>query len=265
MGLVKNRKIAFKYFEKLMENPSKVLIIHYSQSKIYDDEYNDISPLISSIVVKALDGTFEKFFSIYYEADKASIPLEEIENSYRDLELRVLQSFNDFVRKKKDYFWVHWDMKNIEFGFDAIKHRFEKIFQGLKDEKQFEEIPDNKKFNLKTILEDIYGEKFASTTDKLSSLISLNNENVINNDYLTLEKEQSEFEKKNYQSILKSIGCKVNFICKVLKLLDAKRLKVANKNNYARFVDMVSHPIFTFIGWLATVLAFVLGIYTIFA
>jgi len=262
MGLLQNRKVAFKYIEKLTEDPSKVLVIHYSQSKPNDDDYADISPLISSIVIKSL-GEFETHFSIYYEADKAHIPLDEIENSYRELELRVLRSFNEFVKKNKHCFWVHWDMKNIHFGFDAIKHRYEKVFEGLKEEKDFEEIPENKKFNLRTILEDIYGEKFASKPDKLASLITLNNGNIPNNDYLNLNQEQSEFERKNYQAILKSVGCKVDFICKALKLLKNKKLRLANKNRYAIFVDIVTHPIFTFIGWLATILGLIAGLYAI--
>ena len=107
------------------------------------------------------------------------------------------------MKKNKDCFWVHWNMKNIHFGCDAIKHRFEKLFQGLKNEKQLEEIPENKKINLDSILEDIYGEKYAFNPDKLASLMSLNNGSVLNNDYLTLDREQTEFEKKNYLAIIR--------------------------------------------------------------
>lgn len=264
MGVIKDRKEAFKRINKLLEDPAKVLIIHYSQAKTYDEDYAVISPIISAIVVKSLSGDLEKHFSLYYEADKANIPIEEIENSYRELELRNLRSFNEFVRRKKECLWVHWEMKNIHFGFEAIKHRYEKIFFELPEEKQYEVIPDNQKLNLCKVLEDIYGEKFAENPDKLASLIKTNNNQILNNNYLTLDKEETEFENKNHPSIIKSLDCKVDFLRKALRLLSMKRLKVVNKNYYAIFVDMVNHPFFTLIGWLATVLAFILGIYSIF-
>lgn len=263
MGAIKNRKEAFKRINKLLEDPAKVLIIHYSQAKTYDEDYAVISPIISAIVVKSLSGELEKHFALYYEADKANIPIEEIENSYRDLELRNLRSFNEFARRRKDYLWVHWEMRNIHFGFEAIKHRYEKIFYDLKEEKQYEVIPENKKLNLCKMLEDIYGTKFAENPDKLASLMKTNNNQVLDNNYLTLDREEKEFENKNHLSIINSLDCKVDFLRKALKLLSKKELKVLNKNRYARFVDTVNHPIFTFIGWVATISGLGVAIYSL--
>ncbi len=265
MGVIKDRKLATKRLRQLIASPSQVLLIHYSQLKAFDDEYNEISPMISAIVVKSLDGNIEKHFAIHLEADKANFSIEGIENSYRDLELRILKNFNEFVKRHSNALWVHWDMKNIHFGFDAIKHRFEKILEGLNGlNERYEEIPFNNKINLCQILKEMYGEKFADNPDKLASMMKVNNEEILNNSYLILETEAEEFERKNFTAVLGSLDCKVDFISKALKLLSEKKLKVCNKNGYAVFIDFISHPIFNLIGWLATILALALTLESIF-
>ncbi len=229
----------------MIKDPGNVLIIHYSQSRTYDEEYDEISPLISAIVIKSLDGKSEYHFAIHLEADKANIPVEEIENSYRDLEFRTLKAFNEFVKRHGHCIWVHWNMKNVHFGFEAIRHRFEKIFAGLRD--RIEEIPSNSKVNLALLIEEMYGDKYANESDTLASMMKLNNSKILSNDYLTLENESVEFEKKNFKSVLASLDCKTDFLCKSVRLLSQKKLKVWSKNSYASFVEFIAHPLINFI------------------
>lgn len=257
MGAYKDRKIAKANLKKLIEDPSKVLFIHYSQSRTYDEDYGNISPIITSIVVKSLDNQIDQLFAIHLEADKADIPVEQIQDSYRELELRILNSFNNFVRRHQDCIWVHWEMKNVQFGFDAIKHRYEKIVNNTND---YCEIPTNKKQNLKIILEGIYGENFVSGPDYLKSLLSENNGKITNNEYLSVDNESQEFEHKNFTSVINSIDTKVEFIRNATKKLTRNQLIVSHKNKFAIFVDVVNHPVFTFIGWVATVLGLIFAI-----
>lgn len=259
MGVVKDRKIAVANLKKLTEDPSKVLFVHYSESSTYDDDdYGNISPIITSIVIKSLDGQTDKQFAIHLEADKADIPKDQIQDSYRELELRILKLYNDFVRRHLDCFWIHWDMKNIHFGFEAIKHRYEKIFENLDD---YCEIPNNKKKNLRTIIEGMYGDNFVSGSDTLKALMLCNSSNVEDSTYLSKDNESTQFESKNFFAVIRSVDLKVDFIKNVTKKLSYKKLIVSNKNNYAIFVDMVDHPIFTFIGWIVGIIGLVLAIW----
>lgn len=258
MGIVRDRKIAVANLKKLIEDPSKVLFVHYSESRTYDDDdYGNISPIITSIVIKSLDGQIDKQFAIHLEADKADIPKDQIQDSYRELELRILKLYNDFVRRHLDYFWIHWDMKNIHFGFEAIKHRYEKIFESLDD---YCEIPNNNKKNLKTIIEGMYGDDFVSGPDTLSQLMLCNSNNIENSTYLSKDIESSQFEYKNFIAVIKSVDLKVEFIKKATKKLSSKKLIVSNKNNYAVFIDKVNHPYFTFSGWLIGLIGLILTI-----
>ena len=259
MGVIKERRLATSNLKKLTEDPSKVLFIHYSQSNTFDDDddYGNISPIITSIVVKSLNGQIDQQFAIHFEADKADIPIDEIQYSYRDLELRILKAFNDFVKRHRECNWIHWDMKNIHFGFEAIKHRHEKIFGDLKN---YNEIPINNKKNLRDIIEGMYGESFVNGPDTLKTLLTCNSGNIDNNTYLGSNVESTEFEHKNFTNVIKSVDLKVDFIKNATKKLISRKLVVLNKNRYAVFVDTVNHPIFTFIGWVATIAAFIIGI-----
>lgn len=258
MGVVQDRKVAVNNLKKLTEDSSKVLFIHYSESSTFDDDdYGNISPIITSIVIKSLDGQIDKQFAIHLEADKADIPKDQIQDSYRELELRILKLYNDFVRRHLDCYWIHWDMKNIHFGFEAIKHRYEKIFEDLTD---YCEIPNNKKKNLRTIIEGMYGENFVSGSDTLKALMLCNSGNVEDGIYLSKDDESSQFEYKNFFAVIRSVDLKVEFIKKATKKLSYKKLIVSNKNNYAVFVDMVNHPIFIFIGWAVGIVGLAIAI-----
>jgi hypothetical protein len=248
MGRYKNRKIARKKLRKITSDPSNVFAIHYSQVQNYKDEDNNLSPLVSAIVVKSLDDSTYKHFSIHLEADRADIPKEEIENNIRELEYWTLKAFNDFVKRNNTKTWIHWDMKNIHFGFEAIKHRFLKLVE--ESNVRFEEIPLNKKINLNTVIEDMYGESYIEGDDKLASMLKKNNSDFLPQNYLSTENEASEFENHNYNIVLGSLDCKVDFLCKAVKNLKEKNLKVGNKDNYSIFIEFISHPIFAFLGWL---------------
>ncbi|MEA5425402.1 hypothetical protein [Arcicella lustrica] len=261
MGIIKERGLAISTLKKLTEDPNKVLFIHYSQSNTFDDDdYGSISPIITSIVIKSLDGQIDQQFAIHFEADKADIPIDEIQNSYRDLELRILKAFNSFVKRHSDCNWIHWDMKNIHFGFEGIKHRYEKIFGNLND---FNEIPVNNKKNLFDIIEKIYGEKFVDGSDTLKSLMKCNSNNIDNNAYLSSAVESTEFGRKNFVNVIKSVDLKVDFIKKATNKLIQRKLIVSNKNRYAIFADTVNHPIFTFIGWIIGIIGFFLTIWSL--
>lgn len=260
MGVLKERKIARKNLGSLVEDPSKVLCIHYSESQTYDDDYGNISPIITSIVIKSLDDTIDKQFAIHFEADKAGIPIDQIQDSYRELELRILKSYNDFVKRHKHCIWLHWDMKNIHFGFEAIRHRYEKIFEGLDD---YYEIPSFSKYSLFKILEGMYGEGFVKGTDKLRTLMTTNNSDVDLPQYLERQVESSEFESKNFKSVIDSVDCKVDFLKKAVKKLVDKKLLIQNKNKYSIFIDIITHPIFNLIGVLATLGSLILAIYVL--
>lgn len=107
----------------------------------------------------------------------------------------------------------------------------------------------------------MYGENFVSGVDSLKALMLCNSDNVEDSTYLSSDNESSQFESKNFFAVIRSVDLKVDFIKNVTKKLSYKKLVVSNKNNYAIFVDMVDHPLFTFIGWIVGIIGFLLAIW----
>lgn len=127
-------------------------------------------------------------------------------------------------------------VRGVSLCFEAIKHRYEKIFGDLKD---YNQIPINNKKNLRDIIEGMYGENFVDGPDTLKSLLKCNSRNIDNNVYISSSIESTEFERKNFDNVIKSVDLKVDFIKKATNKLIQRKLIVSNKNNYAVFVDTV--------------------------
>jgi len=257
MGVIKNRNLARRKFKSLVSRRSEVLSIHYSQKDL--DGIEQISPMITSIAVRSLDNSINEIFAIHLEADLLDDTTYDIADLYPELELSMLKKFNEFARKHQQYSWVHWDMSTQDFGFQAIRHRYIKL-AGEKSGRDYKDIPMNKKIDLHLILRDMYGDKFVVGDDTLFELITINNNNITDNNYLTRSQESHEFDNRNYHSITSSLRSKTNSICYfVTKLIDRK-LKVANKNSYAIFLDFISHPLFNLVAWVIGILGFVIGL-----
>ncbi len=73
---------------------------------------------------------------------------------YDELEKDMLDSFYEFVDKHHSYYWVHWNMRNASYGFEAIKNRY-RILGG-----EPKEIDDDLKFDLPIILAKLYTKQY---------------------------------------------------------------------------------------------------------
>ena len=39
---------------------------------------------------------------------------------YNDIDKKMLESFYEYVREHRDADWVHWNMRDINYGFVAL-------------------------------------------------------------------------------------------------------------------------------------------------
>ena len=147
-------------------------------------------------------------------------------------------------------------MVNVNYGFQAIKHRYVKL-AGEKKGVDFYEIPNNKKIDLNKILENMYGEKYATHADRFLELLEFNYHTK--DGYLNISQEEEEFNKFNYKPVAESIDLKVNYIDRFANRLITKKLNIPNKNTYAIFIDIITHPLFSLIGWIGTIIGLFLA------
>src|SRR5258706_12186829 len=107
------------FFKDANKHPDRFYIIHYSSQALYDEgvELGGLSPRITSIVVMHLSTRQTVTFAIHAIAEEARIPKDDVENRYDEVERIMLERFYTFVRDRREKYWVHWNMRNIVFGF----------------------------------------------------------------------------------------------------------------------------------------------------
>lgn len=180
-------KKACEIFKEIDRNPENYLIIHYSCESFYDIT-DGRTPRITSIAVYSYNSAQTDSFSIHKTAEKQHISIDEIEGKYDELEKTMLDEYFQFVKEHKGKKWIHWNMRDINYGFKAIEHRYE-VLGGTP-----ELINDADKYDLSRLLIQKYGVNYIDHP-RMESLIAYNN--IKAKDYLKVLKKQRHFQIKN--------------------------------------------------------------------
>ncbi|MFM5680385.1 MULTISPECIES: hypothetical protein [Aeromonas] len=221
-----NAQIKVKY---LKENSQNVHIIHYSCQNLGDNNEN-YSPRITSIAVLHRDSSTMHSFSIHLIAEIEKIKRENIHEHYDLLEEKMLCYFFKFVSSIPDAIWVHWNMSNINYGFETLYHRY-KVLSGINPSK----IPDSKKINLSSLISALYGDRCVEHP-RMKKLMELNDGN--HKDLLTGAEEVAAFESKEYIKLHNSTMQKVYWFNHALALSLANKLNTKN-NRFIRRINFV--------------------------
>ena len=225
--------------KKLRENEQSLFIVHYSCQNLNDNNEN-YSPRITSIAVLHVGSSTMHSFSIHLVAEINKIPREEIHDHYDDLEKKMLAQFFSFLSENDGGFWLHWNMSNINYGFEALLHRY-KVLSG-EDGKR---IPDSKKFNLSSLILSVYG-KNCVEHPRMASFMKLNNGE--HRDNLTGKEEVDAFAAKEYVKLHKS---KVYWFQHMYYLLQRDKINVHKKNWGNRVNTFLERPIVKVLGFVA--------------
>lgn len=184
-----------------------MLLIHYSCESFYDRP-DGSSPRITSIAVRNLATGQTNSFSIHQvaERDKRLEP-QFIEDNYGDLEKKMLKEFYDFAERNIGCTWLHWNMRDINYGFGALAHRY-KVVGG----KGAVDIPERQLVDLARMLAALYGVGYIGHP-RLAKLIERNKITAVG--FLTGADEAAAFEAKQYVRLHQSTLRKVDIIANI--------------------------------------------------
>lgn len=236
----------------------KILFIHYSCQSFTDDN-EGYSPRITSIAVLDEENNL-KSFSIHLVAEKMHIERAQIANRYDEIEKNMLDEFYDFAGKRYEYTWIHWNMNNINFGFEAIEHRYE-VLAGKKPY----HIDEKKRVNLSRLITNKYGQNCADDP-KMENLMKLNGGTP--RSYLSGLDEIEAFKAKEYLKLHKSTMCKVKWFSTVYNLLNRNEVKTKKINWKLFFRSIFEHPVMQFLSLIALLFTLCTGtswIYSLFS
>ncbi len=246
---VERHKNAKNTLRKIYDNKSDYLLIHYSCESFYDIK-DGRTPRVTSVAIKEMESRQIKSFSIHKVAEEKGIDAGAIFANYDLLEKTMLEQLNAYMVKNAAKKWVHWTMTDINFGFEAIKHRA--LTLGVK---KLHNVTNT--FDLSVLFKDRYGENYIEHP-RLGTLLKKNN--IVPANFLSGAEEATAFEDKEYvklhQSTLAKISCfetLINYAAEDVLKTNSKWTDIYGKSIQGIFELSKDH-------WLANLIGFILGI-----
>lgn len=217
------RRIGKIKIRSLKENKDRTIVIHYSCESFFNTHGR--TPRITSIVIKNRNNGSSIAYSLHLTAQIKGIDLKTASIKELDaIERIMLQEFYAYQKKHLTYNWVHWNMRNAVFGFEAIANRFRILGGNPK------RIEDHFKFDLPDILRLLYTGRFEEhenpTKGQMLNLAIRNN--ITRKDALTGAEEGTAFDIKDFLQLHMSTMRKVEIIDRIISLEERKNLKTAS-------------------------------------
>lgn len=212
---LQQRKKAKNTVSDLMTHREMVVVIHYSCESFYN-RADGSSPRITSIAVRNLATGQTTSFSIHQMAERKKVSRDEIEQNYDRLEKLMLDGFYEYVHGHLTHKWLHWNMRDINYGFPAIAHRY-RVLGGQPDE-----IHESNLVDLARLLTAIYGVGYIGHP-RMEKLVEKNK--ITDKDFLGGANEAVAFENKEYVKLHQSTLRKVDIMANIIERVDNGTLK----------------------------------------
>lgn len=201
----RNRKTK-QLLNTLSKNEDNLVVIHYSCESFYDRD-DGRTPRVTSICVRNFASGQTSSFSIHKIAELKKISNEEIQDKYDILEKEMLKEFFEHMKMYKNHIWIHWNMRDINYGFQALEHRF-RILKGTPVS-----LEESKKFDLSRALVALYGNAYISHP-RLQKLMEKNH--ITAQDFLSGAEEAKAFEEKDFVKLHQSTLRKADVLANIL-------------------------------------------------
>lgn len=203
---IQNRKETLRRLREIDKKKDQVVVVHYSCESFYDRP-DGSTPRITSIAVRNLGTGQTESFSIHKIAELKKTPLEQISIHYDHLEREMLDEFGGFLQSNSHCTWVHWNMRDINYGFQAIEHRH-KVLGGQPPSR----LPEERKFDLARALINIYGVGYAGHP-RLESIVRKNR--ITDKSFLAGKDEAAAFDDGEFVRLHQSTLRKVDVLANI--------------------------------------------------
>ncbi|RFP12210.1 hypothetical protein D0T23_19745 [Duganella sp. BJB475] len=231
-------------------------MVHYSCESFYDNAGGG-SKRVTSIAVRNLNSAQTKSWSIHKSAELLGF-LDVISEHLDELEFHMLNGYFEFLRLHHDCTFVHWNMRDENYGFAALEHRF-RVLAG----EPFT-LSDERKVDLARVLVNLYSRSYASHTSpsgkkgRIMSIMEVNK--IADLDALQGNEEAEAFVHGEYLKLHRSTLRKVDVFANLFDRVHAKTLKTQ-----AGFLDIYGvHPTALFQAakdhWILSLIAVLSGL-----
>lgn len=239
MSRYNKHKCAKAKLKEIDSNPSQYLFIHYSCESFYNIK-NGRTPRITSIAIKSLSTGQVESFSMHKIAEQRSISLSDILSCYDSIEKEMLDDYFEYIKTHQTMFFLHINMRDINYGFKAIEHRY-KVLGGTPVI-----LDDAHKIDFAHLLIDLYGDNYIGHP-RMQKLCELNN--IKSQSFLNGQQEAEAFEKQEYIKLHQSTLAKIEMYSKLLDKAINGNLKTLAKWREIYGISVQSIYEYTQITW----------------
>lgn len=236
------------FISEIRRHPERFYLIHYSCQSLYDDN-EGLSPRITSIAITHYATEQTISFSTHAIAEQLHVNREDVSNRFDLIELELLKGFYSFVRDRRDMFWIHWNMRNLTYGFEHIEHRFRTL-----SDTESPVIPVERRINLNEILKDRYGSDYVKDP-KMTSLMELNG--GVHRHFLNGPEEVDAFKKYEFIRMHNSTLCKVGFFHSVIQKMISGKLVTSSHGWGVKLDRLFESRTAKFIGLISSIIGIV--------
>lgn len=209
-----------EFIKNVKKFPQNFYIIHYSCQNL-NDENEALSPRITSIAINHYSTSQSISFSTHSIAEELEIPRDKVLDRFDEVEFQLLDKFYKFIQDRRDKHWVHWNMRNLTFGFEHLEHRY-RVLGGTNPSV----IGVERRINLNDLIADRYGEDYAKHP-KMLNLMELNGGK--HRDFLDGKEEVAAFKNQQFIRMHNSTLAKIGFFSSSMRKLVDGKLKTASK------------------------------------
>jgi hypothetical protein len=217
---------------QLFAQPSTVYVVHYACQSFRSAETQG-SPRVAAIAVRNLDSGQTESFSIHQELELAGIPPRAAGQYIDRLERAMLDRYFDFLAHDRGMRFVHWNMRDLTFGFAALEHRHARLGGSPY------QLPEHQRHDLAIVTADIYGTDYLPRPH-LKSLAARNGISLAG--YLEGQQEPDAFNHGAFFAVLQSTQCKVTIIAGVCHRIHDNTL-ATNASKWTRNVGTVREAV----------------------
>lgn len=241
---IKKRKEVALKMEALLDQAATSLVIHYSCESFYPDEdakaaaiaaavgptattaanskpiagkTDGTSARITSIAIRNLESGQTDSFSVHQIAEEKKIPFGEITEHYDDLERGMLDRYFMFIGSRQHCNFIHWNMRDVAYGFAAIEHR-SRVLGGTPIL-----LSEDRRFDLSRAFVALYGTNYIGHP-RLEKIIELNRVSAL--DFLPGKAEAKAWDDKEFVKLHRSTLRKVDVMANLFQRSVEKTLKV---------------------------------------
>lgn len=218
---IEKHKEACRVLSDINKNLSHYLIIHYSCESFFNLP-NGASPRIASIAIRNIENGQTDSFSIHKTAERKSVTFDKINDNYDELELDMLEDYMDYISHHQNYIFIHWNMRDSNYGFKAIEHRYLVLQNRNGKSGNAYKISDTCKIDLAILFVKKYGNRYIEDP-QLSKLIEKNQINP--RDFFNGKDEAEAFTKQEYAKLHLSTLSKTRVLHSLLLLAIDDKLK----------------------------------------